>query len=103
MAANEANPSFEDVKARLDEIVDAVGDENISLDAALDLYEEAVKLGMQASTLLEEGIAAQEDAAEQAEGNEADAALLSGDENETRGASADERSEDEAPVVSQQR
>lgn len=100
--ANETNLSFEDVKTRLDEIVDAVGDESISLDAALDLYEEAVKLGMQASTLLEEGIAAQADAADQAEDVEVDAASLSGDEDETRGASADERSEEEAPAVSQQ-
>lgn len=58
--ANETGATFESVKARLDEIVDAVNDESISLDAALDLYEEAVKLGMQASTLLEEGIARQE-------------------------------------------
>lgn len=41
------------VKARLDEIVDAVGDEAISLDDALSFYEEAVKLGMRASELME--------------------------------------------------
>ena len=54
---SEANPSFESVKTRLDEIVDAVNAQDISLDDALDLYEEAVKLGIQASTLLEEGAA----------------------------------------------
>lgn len=41
------------VKARLDEIVEAVGDESISLDDALQYYEEAVKLGMRASELME--------------------------------------------------
>ena len=49
---------FESLKNRLDEIVELVGDENISLDAALGLYEEAVGIGLEASSLLEEGIAA---------------------------------------------
>lgn len=47
---------FGEVKARLDEIVEAVSSEDISLDDALELYEEAVKLGMRASSLLEEKI-----------------------------------------------
>lgn len=47
---------FGEVKARLDEIVEAVSSEDISLDDALELYEEAVKLGMKASSLLEERI-----------------------------------------------
>lgn len=47
---------FGEVKARLDEIVEAVSAEDISLDDALELYEEAVKLGMKASSLLEESI-----------------------------------------------
>ena len=56
MTAN--NPeSFEDVKGRLDEIVEAVSDENIPLDDALKLYEEAVELGLFASSLLEENLA----------------------------------------------
>lgn len=50
--------SFEEVKDRLDEIVEAVSDENIALDDALALYEEAVKLGLQASALLEENLEA---------------------------------------------
>lgn len=75
--ASETNITFENVKERLDEIVDAVNDESISLDDALDLYEEAVKLGMQASTLLEEGIAAMdgEVEGEGADGVADDAAL----------------------------
>lgn len=48
--------SFERVKDRLDEIVEAVSDENISLDDALKLYEEAVQLGLAASSLLEENL-----------------------------------------------
>lgn len=47
---------FASVKARLDEIVEAVSAQDISLDDALELYEEAVKLGMKASGLLEEKI-----------------------------------------------
>ena len=48
---------FESVKARLDEIVQAVSDDNLQLDDALALYEEAVTLGLRVSDLLEEGIA----------------------------------------------
>lgn len=50
--------SFEDVKMRLDEIVEAVSSEDISLDDALKLYEEAVELGLVASSLLEENLEA---------------------------------------------
>lgn len=57
---NETDITFETVKMRLDEIVDAVNADGISLDDALDLYEEAVKLGMKASTMLEEGISEQD-------------------------------------------
>ena len=69
--------TFEAVKTRLDEIVEAVGDENLPLDDALDLYEEAVALGMRASDLLEVGINLEEDAEGQdaAETTEADGAM----------------------------
>lgn len=65
--------SFEDVKGRLDEIVEAVSSEDISLDDALKLYEEAVELGLVASSLLEENLEAnnaaydEEQAADQSE------------------------------------
>lgn len=49
--------SYESIKKRLDDIVEAVGDENIPMDDALKLYEEAVRLGLQASRIMEEGIA----------------------------------------------
>ena len=56
MSSSGQPADFEAVKSRLAEIADAVDDESLSLDAALDLYEEAVTLGMQASDLLETGI-----------------------------------------------
>lgn len=56
--------SFEDIKTRLDEIVSLVSDDSFPLDEALDLYEEAVGIGLQASRIMEEGIAEKE--AEQA-------------------------------------
>ncbi len=48
--------TFEDLKARLDEIVAAVSDDTMPLDDALALYEEAVSLGLRATDLLEENI-----------------------------------------------
>lgn len=49
--------SFEDLKTRLDEIVALVSDDSLPLDKALDLYEEAVGIGLSASRIMEEGIA----------------------------------------------
>lgn len=54
--ALESYESFDAVKARLDEIVDAVGLDDMPLDDALALYEEAVALGLRASDLLETDI-----------------------------------------------
>ena len=47
--------SYDQVCDRLDEIVEAVSAPGISLDEALALYEEAVKLGLSACDLSEEG------------------------------------------------
>ena len=55
--------SFAEVKTRLDEIVQAVSDEALSLDDALALYEEAVSLGLKASDLIESNIAPSEELA----------------------------------------
>ena len=52
--------TFAEVKTRLDEIVEAVSDDNLSLDDALSLYEEAVALGLRASDLLEKDVDAEE-------------------------------------------
>lgn len=46
--------SYEELKVRLDQIVEAVSANDLPLDDALDLYEEAVKLGMRASELIEQ-------------------------------------------------
>ncbi len=54
--ALESYGSFEELKSRLDEIVQAVNDKDLPLDQALSLYEEAVGLGLRASDLLEQGI-----------------------------------------------
>ncbi|MBO4352252.1 MAG: exodeoxyribonuclease VII small subunit [Eggerthellaceae bacterium] len=56
MTDNGSLDDFEAIKLRLEEIVTAVSDENIPLDDALDLYEEAVELGMRISDVLEDGI-----------------------------------------------
>ena len=45
--------TFSQIRARLDEIATQVRGDDIPLDAALDLYDEAVKLGMKATELLE--------------------------------------------------
>jgi len=58
----EQQSEFAAVKERLEEIARAVDDENLPLDDALDLYEEAVKLGLKASSLLEVGIVVEEEA-----------------------------------------
>lgn len=51
---------YQEVRDRLRQIAEAVEDPELSLDAALDLYEEAVTLGLKASDLLEVDITAQE-------------------------------------------
>ena len=58
--ALESYDSFGAVKTRLDEIVDAVSDDELALDDALALYEEAVGLGLRASDLLEDNIETQQ-------------------------------------------
>ncbi len=80
--------SIGDLKSRLDEIVEAVSDENIDLDVALGLYEEAVALGMRACDLLEEGLI--DDEAEDASCDGADEAA------ETEGVESGEGSVEEA-------
>ncbi len=44
---------FAAIRDRLDEIAAQVRSDDMPLDAALDLYDEAVKLGMKATELLE--------------------------------------------------
>lgn len=70
MSNDQQSPDFKSVKMRLAEIAEAVDDENLSLDDALDLYEEAVALGLKASDLLEVGITPQEAAEEEQQEND---------------------------------
>lgn len=56
---NQTYDTFDEVANRLKEIADKVGDENLPLDDALNLYEEAVGLGLRASDLLEKDTDAQ--------------------------------------------
>ena len=73
---NSSASTFDDVRNRLDEIVEAVNAPGISLDEALSLYEEAVKLGLSACDLSEEGaeeLIAQEEAEQAAEKEAANA------------------------------
>lgn len=48
--------SIQDLKSRLDEIVDIVSDDSLDLDQALAYYEEAVKIGLRASEMLEKDV-----------------------------------------------
>ena len=45
--------TFTEIRDRLEDIAAQVKGDDVSLDTALDLYDEAVKLGMQATELLE--------------------------------------------------
>lgn len=69
---DEGTSSFAEVKDRLNEIADEVAREDISLDDALSLYEEAVKLGLGACDLSESDIFPEEiEGVEEADGVEA--------------------------------
>ena len=59
--------SFGTVTDRLSEIAEVMEDDTLSLDDALDLLEEAVALGMQASNLLESDMNERDAAEEEAE------------------------------------
>lgn len=61
-----AYETYDEVRARLDEIADAVNAEGVTLDEALALYEEAVKLGLLACDLSEEDAQAIVDAEDEA-------------------------------------
>ena len=89
---NASADTFDDVRNRLDEIVEAVNAPGISLDEALSLYEEAVKLGLAACDLSEEGaeeLIAQEEAKEAAEKETARADDGAGETAAQEGVAAD--------------
>lgn len=57
MTEQPTSTSVQDLKTRLDEIVDLVSDDSLDLDQALAYYEEAVKIGLQTSQILESDVA----------------------------------------------
>ena len=59
MSSAESTTDFESIRLRLQEIVEAVSDDDLPLDDALDLYEEAVALGLRVSDAIEDGIEAE--------------------------------------------
>lgn len=54
MKSAESYETYAEIKERLDYIVEQVSCDDIPLDQALSLYEEAVKLGVRVSALIEE-------------------------------------------------
>lgn len=67
MAVAPTEQTFESVKERLAQIAEEVSDENLPLDDALDLYEEAVSLGLKVTDLLEVGIPDDEEEADESD------------------------------------
>lgn len=61
VTSHEDAGEFQQLKSRLEQIAAAVDGDDVSLDEALDLYEEAVGLGLQAINLLDVDITAQEE------------------------------------------
>lgn len=77
--------TVEALKVRLDEIVEQVNDETLPLDQALDLYEEAVSLGLQVSHLLEQDIANKNAELDNGSTDEDESALEEGKESNEEG------------------
>ncbi len=77
--------TVEALKVRLDEIVEQVNDDTLPLDQALDLYEEAVSLGLQVSHLLEQDIANKNAELDNGSTDEDESALEEGKESNEEG------------------
>lgn len=93
---SEEMPSYESLKSRLDEIVEAVSDESLPLDDALDLYEEAVGLGLQASRLMESDIAVNDASDQGAEPDQHEPSETSAPSEQGEAPAPSENSEDTA-------
>ena len=86
--AQQTGRTFEDMQQRLEQIVDEVAAEDISLDDALALYEEAVKLGLAACDLSETDVEAYL-AASSAHEEEAGVVSAEGEDAQSADADAD--------------
>jgi exodeoxyribonuclease VII small subunit len=80
---SEKYTSYDDVSTRLNEILDEVNAEGVSLDDALALYEEAVQLGLRACDLSEEGAEALLAVEEEAEEPDSTETIADADEQGT--------------------
>lgn len=67
--------TFEDITARLDEIITTVRSKDTSLERSLDLFDEAIKLGSKAVELVDSFDMSPTEAAMLEEAQESDAAL----------------------------
>ena len=90
---------FGAVKARLEEIAKIVGDDDVPLDVALDLFEEAVSLGMQVSDLLEVGVLSDADSSDEAAVDVSSAEKASS--SDSASASEDASSSEDATATNQ--
>lgn len=68
---------YENIEGRLKEIEEKITNENLDMDESLELYEEAVNLGMKASQTIENNVlvdtsneSTEEDSEEKAEGTQ---------------------------------
>ena len=93
--STQSQDSFESLKKRLEEIAEAVGDESMALDDALDLFEEAVALGLRATDLLEDGINIDEESLDEQDG---DATLPAEQTSDTAPAASEADTEGTADV-----
>lgn len=65
--------SFDDITARLDEIVSTVRSKDTSLERSLDLFDEAIKLGSQAVDMVDQFELSSREAEQLEQGYEQDA------------------------------
>ncbi len=93
--AQQIGRTFEDMQSRLEQIAEEVSAEDISLDEALALYEEAVKLGLAACDLSESDVEAYLAASSLADEGQQDVAAL----KEPDGAATDDVSSGEGSAL----
>ena len=81
--------TFDTLKTRLDEIVSEVSSEDISLDEALRLYDEAVNIGLAACDASEDGLDSVSGVSDE-EGNPVSSDIVQSEEELSEGAISSE-------------
>ncbi len=79
MTTGQQPRTFNEVRTRLEEIVEEVRDKDLSLEKSLDLYEEAIKLGNRCSDLIDKADYSPEEAAQLVQARNADEPLQEAD------------------------